>query len=405
MLAAGAVATALAAAAAYAWPRLGEQSALTTSYSSLVAHRQTRALDAYELVSGVQFFRRTAGRLTAGKSGDREALEALMDWTHENVRPQYAAPGRLVSDTFLDIVRRGWGYCDQSAHVFATLAHFAGYDARLLFLRRADGVSPHTVAEVRVDGRWVVVDPWLGVMLVDRAGNLAGVADLGESAQLSAGYAILGGRIDEDAFRRGTPSVTFPYQPTTEFLPKVWDRFVGAAPVEKPVAIAPPVAPAPRTGPQAGLPPGTPSQPSRTEKRAAGTAQPGARRVPAMDKLTLDSAILRMDRARRAHLDGRYDQAIAGYRTVLDGPLPPDMAESARFFLGMALLRAGSPREAIDAFDQALEAVPDTAWHPSLLFYRAEARLRGGDVEGAVRDLRAAGIPPARAMLAGLERK
>jgi hypothetical protein len=60
------------------------------------------------------------------------------------------------------------GSCDQAAHVFATLAHFAGYDAHLLFLRAPDGTSPHTVAEVRADDRWVLVDPWLGTLFLDR---------------------------------------------------------------------------------------------------------------------------------------------------------------------------------------------------------------------------------------------
>ncbi|MGE0706280.1 MAG: transglutaminase family protein, partial [Vicinamibacterales bacterium] len=219
------------AVGAFAWPRLRDQSALTTSYSTAVPHRQTLPLDAYELVSGVLFFRETAARLVASKETHEDRLTALMEWTHENVRPQFAAPARVVPDTFVDIIRRGHGYCDQSAHVFATLAHFAGYRSHLLFLRRPDGRSPHTVAEVLVDDRWVLVDPWLDYLFVNREGRLAGVEDLGVSADLPAGYAPVG--IDAGFFQRATRFESFPYQPLPEFASKVWSRIAGA-PVARP---------------------------------------------------------------------------------------------------------------------------------------------------------------------------
>ena len=88
-----------------------------------------------------------------------------MEWTYENVRPPYAAPPRIVSDNSYRIVRRGFGYCDQAAHVFATLAAYAGYQSRMWFLRRADGVSPHSIAQVRLDNRWItVIDPFMGAI-------------------------------------------------------------------------------------------------------------------------------------------------------------------------------------------------------------------------------------------------
>jgi tetratricopeptide (TPR) repeat protein len=367
----------LAVGIAYGWKALGEASAVTTSYSAAVEPRESLAVDAYELLSGVLFFRSTAERLVVGKATHRERLEALMEWAHENVRPQYAAPERIVADNFLDIVRRGYGYCDQTAHVFAALAHFAGYDAHLLFLRAPDGVSPHTVAEVRVDAHWVLVDPWLGTLFLDRGGELAAIADLGTRASLPQGYALLGSRIDEGHFRRATPFETFPYESFSAFLAKVWSRVAS-----KPVA-------------------DIPDSTGRMGK-AATPAHPGVANVP--DATELRAEVLQMDGARRAHLEGRYDQAIAGYRKLLAQRLPSDMAESVRFFLGLALLRLGSADQAIVAFDSALETVPRTAWAPSVRYYRAEAKLRTGDVEGAVVDLRAAKIPSAARKLVSLGR-
>jgi hypothetical protein len=109
-----------------------------------------------------------------------------------------------------------------------------------------------------------------------------------------------------------------------------------------------------------------------------------------------------MDEARRAHLDARYPEAIAGYRELLAGRLPVDMGESVGFFLGLALLRAGSSSEAVLAFDAALDTSPDTSWRRSILYYRGEARLRTGDADGAVADWYAAGTPQARMRLTAL---
>jgi hypothetical protein len=388
---------ALAVVATYGWRVLAEASAATTSYSAVIEHRESLMTDAYELLSGILFFRRTAERLVATKATHRERLEALMGWAHENVRPADAAPTRVVADNFMDIVRRGYGYCDQTAHVFATLAHYAGYDVHLLFLRAPDGVSPHTVVEVRIDGRWVLVDPFLPTLFLDRDGRLASVADLGTTAAIPEAYAARS-RIDVGLFRRATPFETFPYQSFSSFVSKVgrkvaanlpsawavrvWSRIPG-----KPVTDIPD--PKSRTGTPATPPPATP----RPSRAAAVPKAPDLR-----------SEALQMDAARRAHLEGRYDEAIAGYRKLLTQRFPSDMAEAVRFFLGLAVLRTGAADQAIVAFDAALAAAPRTEWAASIRYYRAEAKLRTGDLDGAVADLRAANIPAATQKLASLGR-
>jgi transglutaminase-like putative cysteine protease len=378
-------------AALVTWPFLRERSALGTSYSTSIVHRPSLPVDAYELLSGRSLFRSIAQRVTAGKSTQAERISALMEWTHENVRPQYAAPNRVIPDGFLDIVRRGHGYCDQTAHVFATLAHYAGYDARLLFLRAPDGVSPHTVAEVRVSDSWILVDPWLGQVLLDRRGNLAGVDALGVSADLPEGYATLASHLDEGYFRRATTFETFPYLPLTDLFAKVWRRGTGSRGSDPP--------PGPRTTVAALDTHVDASGPQRPRDRRARGQRRGRARAPAA---AADDDIRLMDSARRAHLDARFDEAITHYRALLLRPLPRDMADAVRFFLGLAVLRNGAAPEAIVAFDSALEEAPDSPWLPSVLFYRAEAKLLAGDSEGAVADLRESGIPKAQARLVEL---
>jgi hypothetical protein len=381
------VAVALAGSVAYAWKALGEASALTTSYSAVVEHRGSLMMDAYELVSGILFFRRATERLVAGKVTHRERLGALMHWAHENVRPQFAGPRRVVADNAIDIVRRGHGYCDQAAHVFATLAHFAGYEAHLLFLRAPDGTSPHTVAEVRADDRWVLVDPWLGTLFLDRGGRLTGIGDLRTTAALPEGYALLGAGIDEGHFRRATRFETFPYQHFSGVLSRVWRKLAGLARIDMRDRSRRATTAAKPEAPRGGLLP---------------AAVPAATDVPGTPDLR--AQILRMEDARWAHLEGRYHEAIVEYRRLLTQRLPSDMVDSVRFFLGLALLRAAAADHAIAAFDAALEASPETQWAPSIRYYRAEARLQTGDIAGAVADLRAAKIPSAAQKLASLAR-
>jgi tetratricopeptide (TPR) repeat protein len=351
--------------------RLTIASALTVSYTSNLASRESLVLDVYETVAAVTFFRSAAERLTLGQPTDRERLEKLLAWTHDNVRPQGAAPTRVLSDNFYDIIRRGFGYCDQAAHVFATLAHFAGYDARLLFLRRADNVSPHSVAEVHVGDSWVVGDPWLGVLWRDAEGNPIGVDRLLANASLlrSMGYESMGLNVDD--FLRATVFEAFPYQSAAA----TFDKVVSKMRLQ-------PIAPPPST---IAL---SPSAPVDTSVSTDG--------VPATDGLVA------YDNARRAQLDGRYLDAVDAYRSLELGVIPTELSDSVDFFVGLALLRAGHTTDALKAFDEALAKSPRSDWRNSVLYYRGLAYVDLGELEKARGSFRAADIVQSQAALATL---
>jgi tetratricopeptide (TPR) repeat protein len=345
-------------------------SALGVGYTSRTEPYEPIVLDAYEILSGTAWARSTALRLTSDKTTDREKVEALVAWTNQNVRPQYAAPTEVISDNFYNIARRGFGYCDQVNHVFATLATFAGYQSRLLFLRDEDGVSPHTVAEVFLDGRWIVVDAWIGAVLHDEDGRLVSVADIQRRPRILAlfGYDLIAD-LSADDFARGTPFVTFPYAPVTDVLSRLPSKVVGLR---------------------------TTSLISSPQDVAAESVH----RAPSdLSAAEVAEDVLTYDSARRMHLDGRYEDAIAGYLSVLRPPIDPDLGNASRFFLGVALLQAGNPALAIAAFSEALEADPATPWTRSALRYRGEARAQLGDTAGYVKDLGSAGTPRAIADL------
>jgi hypothetical protein len=345
--------------------RLATASALTTSYSSALPAQESLIVDAYETLSAVGFFSSAAERLTVGKTSDADKLEALVAWTNENVRPQYAAPDRLVVDNFYDIVRRGFGVCDQSAHVLATLAHYAGFESRLLFLRDEDGVSHHTVTQVDIGNKWIIADPWAGFLWKDSKGHLLAIDDVTQDPRLyeQFPYSSFWSLSLED-FERGTPFYTFPYQPATDTLKKVLAKIAGQP-------IAPP-----------------PSSVGLADLVTSGT-QGG--QIDA-------AAIVLYDRARRAHLDGDFARAVDLYRQSLRTGLDAEMTESADFFIGLALLDAHDAAGAVAAFNIAIASGSDD-WERSELSYRGRALEELGNKEGALRSFEQAGTPDALAAI------
>lgn len=68
--------------------------------------------------------------------------------------------------------------CGTATNAFLNLSRSAGLEARRLLLLTADQQAKHVVAEVLVDGRWVIVDPTYRTFLRDAQGNLLTRKDL-----------------------------------------------------------------------------------------------------------------------------------------------------------------------------------------------------------------------------------
>jgi hypothetical protein len=85
--------------------------------------------------------------------------------------------------------------CGTGTNAFVNLASASGIEARRLLLLDAEGLNTnHVVAEVHLDGRWVIVDPSFHTMLTDSAGHpltkeeLARPGVLQEATRNLAGY-------------------------------------------------------------------------------------------------------------------------------------------------------------------------------------------------------------------------
>lgn len=68
--------------------------------------------------------------------------------------------------------------CGSATNAFLNLSRSSGLEARRLLLLSPDRTAKHVVAEVRLDGRWVIVDATYRAMMKDARGRLLTRADL-----------------------------------------------------------------------------------------------------------------------------------------------------------------------------------------------------------------------------------
>jgi hypothetical protein len=64
----------------------------------------------------------------------------------------------LMSTPRKMLTQQKYLYCDQSAILMATIVNELGYETRLVDLYAEDGVSYHTILEVKQDGAWKTYD-------------------------------------------------------------------------------------------------------------------------------------------------------------------------------------------------------------------------------------------------------
>jgi Transglutaminase-like superfamily len=68
--------------------------------------------------------------------------------------------------------------CGSVTYAFLDLSRSAGLEARPLLLLSPEYTTKHAVAEVRIDNRWVIIDPSYGVLMRSARGNLLTREDL-----------------------------------------------------------------------------------------------------------------------------------------------------------------------------------------------------------------------------------
>jgi len=105
----------------------------------------------------------------------QQKAEAILAWMKngpprlESARPTQLSP-RDPEDTLN--YRQLMEVCGSATNAFLNLSRSAGLQSRRLLLLTAEHTTKHVVAEVNVDGRWVIADPTYRTFFKDKQGNL-----------------------------------------------------------------------------------------------------------------------------------------------------------------------------------------------------------------------------------------
>lgn len=213
-----------------------------------------------------------------------------------------------------------------------------------------------------MNGRWVIVDAWQGVLWRDND-RLLTAEDATPALIERFGYSRWG--IQAEWFKLGTVFRAFPYESSLDLAGDVINKLRRVPPVPPPPVS--PVSPGPTPAP----PVGRASTPS-------------------------DSVLISYDRARRAVLDGDYQSASGLFEQLLHTEMPDDLEESAQFWLGVAQFHADRYETALATFAAALASHSDTRWAPSIHEFEGKTLEKLGRRQAAITAYQDANTPTAQ---------
>jgi hypothetical protein len=275
-------------------------------------------------------------------------LERILDWTYLHVRPAaWAAPARVQFSGPTRTLKRGFGFCDQSAHVFCLLGREAGFRTRVYFLRDEHGVSPHAVAQVWLDGEWILVDTLAGRVL--------------EAAREP---------ITLDTIERRPAVVAEAYRGASDVLPLAPAHFL-----------------------RGNLPYGDDVPWLWVPENDSPPQRPLVDQPPEVELY---------DRFREAALNQEWDRVSALYAELQTQGLPPDLAQPLGYHGALAAFDAGDWHTARQRCLAAIAADPQTPWLRTLYELLGRSYERLGDVAAALEAYEKADLPATRARLRAL---
>jgi transglutaminase-like putative cysteine protease len=122
-----------------------------------------------------QYLRGFSDAIVPAAASPQEQVEAILQWMG-------SGPPRLVATNLGDLSSRDpettlnyrqlLSVCGSATNAFLNLTRSAGLNTRRLLLLTPEHKTKHVVAEVPIDGRWVIVDPSYRMMLRDAEGHL-----------------------------------------------------------------------------------------------------------------------------------------------------------------------------------------------------------------------------------------
>lgn len=188
--------------------------------------------EVYDYIYGYFLFRWIGSNLTVNIEQDFDKAAMVAFWVFDNIKGVERNPYMpIIDDNFLNIYKRGFGYCDQSAHVYATMMYWLGFKTKLLILRKEDGTSPHTVALVKIKDKFMIVDTMYKFIFADRNKNSIGIDELRDSevfdeylkvvANMQKTFKLTHIEYKISWFKNGVYFETFPYMDKKKIFKKL----------------------------------------------------------------------------------------------------------------------------------------------------------------------------------------
>ena len=303
-----------------------------------------------------------ADRVTAGATSDVERILRLFDYIHLHVN---VVGSTVIDETPWNDLVRGIGWCDQQSWGLATLLSKENIDARFAMLRTASGVSPHTVAEVKIADRWALFDALNGLYYRKPDGTFATLEEIVQNPALVAQESKIQ-RLQPEvrtAFLQGLPDL-YPFGQS----PKRWTSLL----TKKNRSLAR------RLG----------NRFIRVTVRALG--KPFVHTYQDLYFLTearrgREWAERRLLQARNYHLYGRLPEAERSYRAVIEQAPQHPRREDAQCYLGILLNDAGRFSASREQLEELLARFPTTRWRAVAQYYLGRDDEAMGDLPQALK--------------------
>jgi len=113
---------------------------------------------------------------------DLDKAQAIYSFVGKNIT-QPKPDDEIIDIHPIEVLRMGYGSCDQQAHLMVLLGEQMNIKGHIVFLMGNDSISHHSVAELYIDERWIMFDPYYKVNFLEKQMKL-GVADLCLQANL-----------------------------------------------------------------------------------------------------------------------------------------------------------------------------------------------------------------------------
>ena len=99
----------------------------------------------------------------------------------EYVANNIEAPGHFIQTKGLNpkqIIEKGYGSCDQQSNLLIILLEKGGFPGKLVFLLDNDSISLHSVCEIKIGDRNIMLDPFYKVFFYNKNRKMASLSDI-----------------------------------------------------------------------------------------------------------------------------------------------------------------------------------------------------------------------------------